>query len=155
MRRYINPLLLMLLIGLPTALAAQAGGNQRQDVLAFVRAYVDASNRGDMTAYVNMYAQRPDLVVVSDGQISRGWESVREEANQMMGTEGAYRISAGVVDVLNLSPDIAIAVFPFVVTLTTPQGQQQLRGAMSLVLQKTADGLRIIHDHTSIAAPSQ
>jgi hypothetical protein len=53
----------------------------------------------------------------------------------MMGTEGAYRISAGVVDVLNLSPDIAIAVFPFVVTLNTPQGQQQLRGAMSLVLQ--------------------
>jgi ketosteroid isomerase-like protein len=80
MRRYINSLLLVLLLGLPTALAAQSGGNQRQDVLAFVRAYVDASNRGDMTAYVNMYAQRPDLVVVGDGQISRGWESVREEA---------------------------------------------------------------------------
>lgn len=144
-----------LALALPSVSGAQAGANQRQEVLAFVRAYVDAVNRADMTAYVDMYAQRRELIVVNDGQVTRGWEAVRDEANQMMGAEGSYRISPGVVDVVVLSPDVAIAVFPFAANVNTQQGPMQLRGAMTLVLQKTADGWRIIHDHTSTAVPGQ
>jgi uncharacterized protein (TIGR02246 family) len=145
----------VLALALPSLCAAQAGANQRQEVLAFVRGYVDAVNRADMTAYVDMYAQRRDLIVVNDGQVTRGWEAVRDEANQMMGAEGSYRISAGVVDVVILSADMAIAVLPFAASVNTTQGPMQLRGAMTLILQKTAEGWRIIHDHTSTAAPGQ
>ena len=147
--------LLLLTIGAPSRMLAQAPSNQRQDVLAFVRAYVDAANRGDITAYIDMYAQRRDLITVSDGQLTRGWDALRDEANQMMGTEGAYRISAGSVDVITLAGDMAIAVFPFVATVSTQQGPVQLRGAMSLVVQKTPQGWRIIHDHTSSTPPGQ
>jgi uncharacterized protein (TIGR02246 family) len=151
------PLLLTTLIALsaPTAIQAQATGGQRQEVLAFVRAYFDAANRSDMTAYVDMYAQLPDLLMVNDGQITRGWNAVRDEANQMMGTEGAFRISPGVVEVTPLTPDLALAVVPYVLTVNTQQGPQQLRGAMTLVVRKTAQGWRIIHDHTSNAPPGQ
>ncbi|HWP94611.1 MAG TPA: nuclear transport factor 2 family protein [Gammaproteobacteria bacterium] len=144
--------IITLALAFPSVASAQ-GANQRQEVLTFVKAYVDAINRADMTAYVDMYAQQRDLIVASDGQVTRGWEAVRDEANQMMGTEGFYRISAGVVDVVILSPDLAIAVFPFAANVTTQEGPVQFRGAMTLVLRKTAEGWRIIHEHSSTATP--
>jgi uncharacterized protein (TIGR02246 family) len=146
---------LALTLGMPGLCHAQAAAGQRQEVLAFVRAYVDATNRADMTAYVDMYAQRPDLITVNDGEFTRGWDAVRNGANEMMGTEGSFRMSVGVVEVMTLSPTMAIAVFPFSATVNTQQGPRQVRGAMTLVLQKMPAGWRIIHDHTSSAAPSQ
>ena len=146
---------LALTLGMPGLCHAQAAAGQRQEVLAFVRAYIDAANRGDMTAYVEMYAQRPDLVTISDGDVTRGWEAVRNEANQMVGTEGAYRVFPGVVEVVSLSQSMAIAVVPFALTMNTPQGVVQRRGVMSLVVQKTPDGWRIIHDHSSFTPAGQ
>jgi uncharacterized protein (TIGR02246 family) len=142
---------------LPPALTAQTPATQRQEVLDFVRRYVDAANRADITAYVDMYAQRPDLLSVSDGQVSRGWDAVRDEANQMMGSGGTFRISIGAIDFLTLGSTRALVCFPTVMIATTQQGQVQVRGAMTLVLEKGTGGWRIIHDHTSTApaAPGQ
>lgn len=66
-------------------------------------------------------------MVVSDGVITRGWDAVR-----------------------NAAP---IAVFPFVMTMQTAQGPAQMRAAMTLILEKGPQGWKIIHDHTSTAAP--
>jgi ketosteroid isomerase-like protein len=124
---------------------------QRQEVLTFVRAYADAANRGDVTAYMDMYSQRAQLIAVNDGDITRGWDKLRDEANSMLGLEGSYRISVGSTDVIGLGATRAIAVFPFVASIATQQGTGQLRGAMTLVLEKGSQGWKIIHDHTSTA----
>jgi len=126
---------------------------QRQEIQAFVRSYVDAVNRSDLTSYVDMYARTPELITISSGEITRGWEAIRNEANQMMGTEGAYRISPGIVEVMSLGPTRALALLPFVATVNTDRGTIQLRGAMSLIVEKTPEGWKIIHDHTSTATP--
>ena len=151
MIRYL-PLALTLALAAPTVSNAQAATNQRQEVLAFIRAYIDAFNRADMNAFVDAYAQRSDLIRIKNGEVTRGWEAIRNEANH---TKGADRVSAGVVEVVSLSATMALAVVPFAATVNTQQGVVQLRGAMSLVVQKTPDGWRIIHDHTSSSAPGQ
>jgi ketosteroid isomerase-like protein len=92
------------------------------------------------------------LIVVEDGEVKRGWETVREAANQVMGAEGMVRISAGVVDVVSLSPGIAIAVVPYAITINTNTGPQQLRGTMSLVLKKSSGTWKTVHDHSSTVA---
>ena len=137
---------------LASPLAAQVPNAATKEVQEFVKAYVDVTNRGDLTAYVEMYSHRADLATIVDGEILRGWDAVREQANQMMGTEGGYRISAGTVDVVPLGTTRAIAYFPFVATVQTTDGPIQIRAAITLVLEKEQGTWRIIHDHTSTAA---
>lgn len=145
---------LLLTVSAATApLAAQTPSQRQQvrrEVQDFVRVYTDAANRGDVTAYTEMYSRQADLITVNDGEIIRGWDALRTQANEMMGLEGSFKISVGSIDVVNIGISRAIAVFPFVMTVTTDQGPVQLRGAMTLVLQKSASW-RIIHDHTSTA----
>ena len=121
----------------------------RTAVQAFVRNYVDAANRADVSSYVGMYKESPDLITINDGEVKRGWSTIRDEANAILGAEGAFKISAGVVDVLPLGPTRAVATFPFVITLNTQAGIQQLKGASTLVLEKTGTKWLIVHDHTS------
>ncbi len=145
---------LVTLLTLPLSLGHfQAPTAQRQEILDFVKAYADATNRGDMTAYVDMYGRRPDLIVVSNGEITRGIDAVRKEANQSLGLEGKYKISVGTIDVVPLGQTRAIAVVPFAMTVQSQQGRVQIRAAMTLVLEKGSQGWKIIHDHTSSAPP--
>ena len=134
------------------SLSAQASVSAKSDVRAFVRAYAEAANHGDVAAYTEMYKESVDLIAISDGVMSRGWSSMRDEANQMLGKEGLYKISTGVVDVLALGTTRAVAMFPFVLTLQTERGPATLNGAMTLVLEKSGAKWLIIHDHTSLQA---
>jgi uncharacterized protein (TIGR02246 family) len=136
------------------ALSAQAKPNVKDEVQAFVRAYTEAANRSDAGAYAAMYKDSPDLIVVSGGELKRGWSSIRDEANQMLGTEGSFKIASGTVDVLPFGPNRAVAIFPFVINAQTAQGLVQLKGALTLVLEKAAGKWLIIHDHTSYQAPA-
>ena len=135
------------------ARAQVASPTLRAEIQAFVKSYTDAANRADATAYVEHYKQSPDLLTVNDGVITRGWNALKDDANQMLGTEGAFKISMGAIDVVPLSPGRALAIGPFVMTLNTQQGPVQMRGAMTLVLEKAGTKWLIIHDHTS-AAPA-
>ncbi len=145
--------LLLIAAVLPGAgpMHAQTASTQRQEVQNFVKAYADAANRGDITEYMEMYSRRPDLIEVSDGELTRGWDALRDEANRMIGLEGSYKMSVGSIDVISLGPTRAMAVFPFTTTVATQQGPAQLRGAMTLVLENSPQGWKIIHDHTSTA----
>lgn len=133
---------------------AQVSPAQRHEIENFVRAYADAANRGDITAYMEMYSRRRDLIEVNDGEFTRGWDALRDESNRMIGLEGSYKISVGSIDVVGLGATRAIAVFPFVATIATQQGVVQLRGASTLVLDKGPQGWKIIHDHTSSVSPT-
>ncbi|MGH7629280.1 MAG: YybH family protein [Gemmatimonadales bacterium] len=135
------------------ALQAQKPSTVKADVQAFVRSYADAANRGDAAAYAAMYKESADLIVINDGEVKRGWSSIRDEANQILGTEGSYKISAGIVDVLPLGSTRAVASFPFVLTVQTQAGLAQLKGASTLVLEKTGTKWLIVHDHTSLQQP--
>jgi hypothetical protein len=126
-------------------LASAQGSVDRRAVVAFINAYVEARNTGNLTAFVEMHAQRLDLLMVDNGEVKRGWDTVRNEAEKM-----AYPITIGNVTVFALSDDSAIAVVPFTVGAAATQGQPGPRGTMSLVLQQTPKGLRIVHGHTSL-----
>ena len=150
----VSAFLLIFLATIGTPVGVQAP-SQRQQIQDFVRAYTDAANRGDVTSYMEMYSKRADLIAVEDGEISRGWDKLRDNANSTVGLEGSFKISVGTIDVITLGTTRAIAVFPYVATVNTQQGPVQLHGAMTLVLEKSSQGWKIIHDHTSTAPAAQ
>ena len=99
-----------------------------------------------------MYSQKPGIASIGDGEITRGWDAIRTESDQIVGKEGAYKISLGSIDVMPIGTLGAIAFAPYAVTVATDRGATQLSGAINLVLEKTGGAWKIVHEHTSFKA---
>src|SRR3989442_14213078 len=134
-----------------TVLPAQVtpASQQRSDIQQAVRAYIDAHNRSDAATIADMYSREPGVTSVGDGQIMRGWDRIREAFDQLVGTEGKFKISIGSIDVVPLGTNNALALTTYTITLGSGPQETQQRGAMTLVFQKVRGEWKIIHDHTS------
>ena len=128
---------------------AQAPAALRTEVQNVVRAYTDAANKADTSAYTEIYSRQAGVTSIADGTILRGWEAIRTDADSMLGREGGYQISVGSIDVTPLGTGFVLAVAPTTVNVQTDKGAVLLHRALTLVLQRTAEGWKIIHDHTS------
>ena len=145
---------LVLATGATQDVGAQVISAARRDsVLTAVRAYVDAGNRVDVQAMIDAYSKSPNVSSAGLGEIRRGWDAIRAQADSMAGMEGLMRISLGAVDVTALGGSHVLAVSSVVVRVETEGGPVQLRGAVSLVLERVAGTWKILHDHVSLPLP--
>jgi uncharacterized protein (TIGR02246 family) len=129
---------------------AQTPDVASSEVQKFVRTFVEASNKADAKAVMEMYSRRSSVISIDDGKITRGWDAIRSETNEIVGHEGRYKISVGNMEVSLLGPAHALAVAPYTMALVTEDGATfQIRGAITVVLEKAAGKWQIIHDHTS------
>jgi uncharacterized protein (TIGR02246 family) len=137
-----------------TALA-QTADSLTTEVQNFARAFVEASNKADAKAVMEMYSKKAGIISVDDGKLTRGWDAIRSETNEIVGHQGRYKISLGTIDVTPLGSAHALAVAPYTMSLVTEDGATfQIRGAITLVLEKASGKWQIIHDHTS-SQPSE
>ena len=143
----------LLVPAMSSAAEPAAGKATRTAVQAFVKAYVDAANRADITAMMEMVSHKDGVATIGDGEIERGWEAIRRGNDDMVGAEGSFKISIGSIDVLPLGASAAVAIAPLSTTLVTPAGAVQASGAMTLVLEKSAGKWLIIHEHVSHQVP--
>jgi uncharacterized protein (TIGR02246 family) len=145
-------LLTLALLVAPPSLDGQAASTTtaRAEIQRLVRDYMDAHNRADATAMMELVARRPEVSSVSLGEITRGWEAIRTETDEMTGQEGRQRHAVGTMDVTMLGAGHAMVIAPTTIAVVQPQGEVQLRGAMTLVLVKQPVGWRILHEHFSI-----
>jgi uncharacterized protein (TIGR02246 family) len=108
----------------------------------------DAWNRGDIDAFMNGYARSTSTVFVSEDEVRRGWETVRERYRQKysdrtkMGT-----LSFADIEVTMLSPDAAIVLGRW----RLKRENDEPHGRFTLIFKRLPEGWRIVHDHTSAA----
>jgi uncharacterized protein (TIGR02246 family) len=146
----------LMLVGILTlaavAIAATPAGpnSTRAEVEATVKAYVDAQNRGDVIDMMALVSRRDDVVSISDGEIQRGWQTIRNTNDQIVDREGAHAMTVGNIDVMVLGPRAAVAVAPFTFTVASGQGSVRIPGATSFVFEKMGDRWYVVHEHTSI-----
>lgn len=151
MRRVVLALMLLSVISNPASAADPSAS--KVDVQKAVKHYFDAANSGDVTAVLEMYSRRPEVSSIGDGDITRGWEAIRTDTEQMVGKEGSYKFSLGVVDVVPLGDTYALAYSSGTFTFATAEGGvAQIAMAFSFVLEKSASGWKILHDHASSKA---
>jgi beta-aspartyl-peptidase (threonine type) len=131
------------------ACSAQAPDAVRSEVQQFVRSYVDATNKADVTAIMDMFSQNSGTSKIDDGSITRGWEAIRTSNDAMVGKVSGYKMALGSIDVLPLGAANAVATAPVTITTTTDQGSNEAEGAMTLVLEKSPKGWKILHEHYS------
>lgn len=145
----------LVLLALATSIGAQQPQGQpnaaaRAAVQNFVGDYIEAHNKADATSLAEAMSRRPEVSSVSDGDITRGWEAIRKEVDEITGMEGRFKVAVGTMDVTMLGASYALVVAPTSITATTPQGQSvQLKGAVTLVLERVAGGWKILNEHYS------
>ena len=136
--------------GKPRSSAPRSSAAVIRDVQRHVRDYISAYNRADPTGLSYAFSRRPEVTSVIDGEITRGYQAIRDMNDEMAGEEvGSFKFAVGTLEVTLLGANYALVVAPTTVTVKEPEGLMQLKGAMSMVLQKTADGWRLINEHWS------
>lgn len=125
----------------------------REEVRAEVHRFVATLNRNDAPALARLYAERPDVATLGDGEIRRGWAAVAALLDTLFAA-GPVRIEVDSVIVVPLGSVAALAYFRYQ-WVQGEAGSPIARGAMTLVLERSAAGWRVLHDHTStlVAAP--
>lgn len=119
-------------------------------VQAVLAAQVSAWNRGDLAGFMAGYARGGDTRFASGGEVTLGWQTVFDRYARRYNTAGAMgRLTFSEVAVTPLGIDTALVFGRWSLARTSDQPG----GLFTLVFRRTADGWRIVHDHTSSATP--
>ena len=130
--------------------APQNPPNATAEIQSVLRAQQDAWNRGDIDEFMNGYARSASTVFVSEDQVRRGWDTVRERYREKysdrtkMGT-----LAFSDLEITMLSPDAAVVLGRWALKRETDEPH----GRFTLVFKRLPEGWRIVHDHTSAAPP--
>ena len=152
------PIACLLAVYVLSATAAAAPGEQQKnasaitEIRAVLRAQQEAWNRGDIDGFMNGYARSGSTTFVSEDTVRRGWENVRERYLKKY----SDRAKMGVLtfsdpEITRVSSDAAVVLGHW----KLKRAQDRPHGRFTLIFRKTADGWRIVHDHTSAAAPPE
>jgi len=120
------------------------------EIRAVLRAQVEAWNHGDIDCFMNGYARAETTVFVSGDEVTRGWQTVRDRYLKKYNDRakmGTLKFSD--LEIEQLGPDSAVALGRWELKRTSDNPH----GRFTLIFRKTPDGWRIVHDHTSAAAP--
>jgi len=101
---------------------------------------------------MNGYARSTSTVFVSQDEVGRGWETVRDRYRikysdrAKMGT-----LSFSDIEVMMLSPDAAVVLGRW----RLKRANDEPHGRFTLIFKRLPEGWRIVHDHTSAAPPTK
>ena len=142
------PVICYILIAAFVCAAPEQASTSVAEIQSVLTAQQDAWNRGDIDAFMNGYARSASTVFVSQDEVSRGWETVRDRYRvkysdrTKMGT-----LSFSEIEVTMLSPDAAVVLGRWRLKRT----KDEPHGRFTLIFKRLPEGWRIVHDHTSAA----
>lgn len=148
--RFLRPLLAAALL-LPASISAQSPASQQrftEEVRTQVRGLITATNF-DMMSTMDMYVRSPRLTSINDERIVQGWNDLNRQTREAVSAQGSFFVRLGEIDVTPMGTDHALAVAPMTMEYRTECGPAQLPGSMTLALERTPDGWKILHEHYS------
>jgi ketosteroid isomerase-like protein len=130
----------------------EAISRKEAKITAAVRAVLDAQrdawNRGDVEGYMDGYERSRETVFVSGDNVTRGWQTVLDRykknynSREKMGT-----LSFSDLEITPVGNDAAIVLGRW----HLQRVKDEPHGRFTLILRRTRQGWKIIHDHTSSA----
>jgi ketosteroid isomerase-like protein len=146
------PLVLAALLLIPTLGASsneQAPSKPAITAQQFVKSYVRAMNRADVSSMMKMFSQSSGVTSIGDGMISHGWRSIQTDAQQFVGREGTFKFTVGSVEVTPLGANYVLAVAPLTVETVGQEEDIEVPAAMTLVLERADKSWKVLHEHWS------
>lgn len=159
MRLRLSFVLVLFLLAVAPAVHAQAPekpkdqlrtlSREELDMIKVLNAQEHAWNHADIDAYLNGYENSPDLLFVSDGRITRGFEQLTSDYKRNYPTKE----SMGVLTFSELEPHVMSDTFGVVLGKyhvdRVKKAGGSADGMFSLVFEKTDDGWKIVVAHTT------
>jgi uncharacterized protein (TIGR02246 family) len=122
--------------------------NSVAEIQSVLRAQQDAWNRGDIDGFMNGYARSASTVFVSEDEVRRGWEIVRDRYRAKYSDDAKMgTLSFSEIEVTMLSPDAAVVLGRW----KLKRANDEPHGRFTLIFKRLPEGWRIVHDHTSAA----
>lgn len=124
--------------------------DQSQAIEAVIRAQEAAWNRGDLAGYMSEgYLKSPELTFFSGGDVTRGYDTVLERYHQRYREDGREmgRLAFSDLETINYGPDTGLVRGRWRLEFLD---KRETGGLFSLVVRRTSEGWRIVHDHTSV-----
>ena len=137
--------------------AAPLGKEQeRLRIVAQIRSILsaqqDAWNRGDIDGFMNGYARSESTIFISEDTLRRGWETVRDRYKKKYSDRGKMgTLTFSDLEITSLSPDSAVVLGRW----RLERANDRPHGRFTLIFKRLPEGWRIVHDHTSAAAPAR
>jgi ketosteroid isomerase-like protein len=129
------------------------------EVQDFVKAYVAAFNDGDDAKLMGLIQHDAAVSSIASGRLYRGFDSIKTSSSENLSALARVSVSLGAVDVMPIGGDSAVAVAPMTVTAESfPQDaggkliSTEYPGALTMIVKRTPEGLRLIHEHHSVRA---
>ena len=128
------------------------------EVQEFVKAYVAAFNAGDDSRLMGLILHDAAVSSIASGRLYRGFDAIKTSSDENISALARVSVSLGAVDVTPLAADSALAVAPMVTAEGfPPDGGPKLTstdypGALTIIVKRTPEGLRLIHEHHSVRA---
>lgn len=156
-----NIVLFVLLIGAGTALittvaratGASTAANDEKDIRAVLDAQVTAWNKGDLDGFMAGYWNDEGLTFISGGDITQGWKKTKERYEKRYKADGKEmgKLTFSELHVEAFSPNAAMlrGKFELVFEKEKDEKKKTASGRFTLILRKTPDGWKVVHDHTS------
>ena len=136
---------LCLLAAAATGCQSSASGSPEVEILAVMDAQVEAWNRGDIEGFLEGYIKSPDLIFASRGTFSRGWDPLLERYKVAYPEGGMGQLHFDDVEIHPVGDESAWVVG----TWWLEMEDSSPHGVFTLILRRTDEGWRIIHDHSS------
>jgi len=151
MRTLIAGIAVLLIVTLDTS-AQDSNAQIKAAVRDVLVRQQDAWNRGDIDGFMNGYARSASTVFVSEEEVRRGWETVRDRYRIRYSDRAKMgALSFSDIEVTMLSPDAAVVLGRW----RLKRANDEPHGRFTLIFKHVPEGWRIIHDHTSAAPPTK
>lgn len=145
----------LLLVAINLSLQAQSStrpNKRAARIQAAVRAVLDAQreawNRGDIEGYMDGYARSDDTVFVSGDNLTRGWQTVHDRYKKNYDSREKMGIlTFSDLQITSIENDTAIVLGRW----HLQRAKDEPHGRFTLILRRTKQGWKIVHDHTSSA----
>ncbi len=120
--------------------------DSRNEIEAMMHRSATAWSRGDLDAFMRDYLPGGRTTYVTSAGLVRGPERIRARYAPRFAPGGTHdSLSFEAIEVDPLAPDVAHVVAWYVLT----RGDSVIaRGPTSLVMLRTGDGWKIVHDHS-------
>lgn len=117
-------------------------------IRAVLDAQVAAWNRGDIEAFMDGYERSEKTVFVGGDNVTRGWQTVLDRYKRNYATrEKMGTLNFSDLEITPLGNDGALVLMRW----HLQRAKDEPHGRSTLIMRRTKQGWRIVHDHSSAA----
>jgi len=139
---------LLLLLSMTSAFSQTKAAKDAKAIQAVLDAQCDAWNRGDIEAFMGGYEHSEKTVFVGGDTVTRGWQTLLDrykrnyDSREKMGT-----LTFSDLEITPMGSDGALVLMRW----HLKRAKDEPHGRSTLIMRRSKQGWRIIHDHSSAA----